>query len=715
MVAGLEMQPPRMPENLALYEVCIGLRCDSACSWCRHCRGPSGPVFAPGEGGQHLDGREPGRVRLVGGDPLRYGDLAGWARWARARPVAFLEVEGPATSLVDPAVLQRLLEAAPDAVQAVLPALDAAALAAWTGRRVTTEALLAGLESARAAGLNLVVVVPVNAATAPRLRDTLRGLRARLGAALPVVLRRVPSEADDAAWPEVRALSAFLAALAADPSPDGALTVDPAASWGACLIPPEAWRAGLVPLSRTSRRDARPVAPECESCALRPRCTWSPGPAPPRGAMRPLSHDEALALHRLSPHLALEHEPATPRTRRDRRAFDLPDLLCFAPFTSLVMCDAPQAPVPCAESWVRTEMTSAEQAASLGIPVEEVTRRDRESFAKWGHPAFVPANEDWPLLEMWNGPLVRHMRRQMLAGGPTDRCRGNCRVILGVEEPFFDAITRPDAELTPEIVANRRRLIEEVREGRVVLDAKPLELVIGVASHCNISCGFCSGPLGAYGELTERRLEEILGVLPSLMSLSVIGPGEPLMSQRFPRLLEHINDRGYPALHVSLTTNGTLLSRAWLERHRNVRFNHIRVSLNAGSAATHERMTGKRFFDRLMPSIDALAERKARSDSRFELTLSCVLSDFVLGDLHNFAEIVDRAGANVVVEPMYGNAQGLSPYVHADKLRALRDECAAVSSAFEVRNPKIARAFRAMQQFAGERLRTRNLRVLPHH
>jgi hypothetical protein len=116
-----------------------------------------------------------------------------------------------------------------------------------------------------------------------------------------------------------------------------------------------------------------------------------------------------------------------------------------------------------------------------------------------------------------------------------------------------------------------------------------------------------------------------------------------------------------------------------------------------------------------MASIEALAERKERSDSRFELTLSCVLSDFVLGDLGNFAEIVDRANANIVVEPMYGNSLNLSPYVKADKLRALRDECAAVSRAFEVRNPKVARAFRAMEQFAGERLRTRNLTVLPHH
>jgi len=708
------MDHPPSLDSLALHEVCITLRCDGGCFWNRHCRGPDGPVFAPGEGGHHFDPREPGRVRLAGGDPFRHGDLVGWARWARQQAPGFLEVEGPAASLVDPGVVARLAEAAPDAVQAVLPTLDAAALLALTGRSVDPAALLDSLRAVRDAGLRLVVVVPVDASTAPRLYATVAALRAHLGASLPIVLRRVRAEGA-APWPEVDALAASLTAVVDDPALSGSLSVDASANWGACLIPRAAWREGMVPLSRTPLRGGELLAPACETCSLRPRCTWRPDEAPPPERMRPLSHDEALSLHRLSPHLSLEHQPSTQRTRRDRRAFDLPELLCFAPFTSLVMCDTPNAPVPCAESWVRTEMTPAEQAATLGVPVAEIEARNATSYARWGYPSFVPANEDWTIQEMWNGPLVLHMRRQMLGGGPSDRCRGNCRPMLGVEEPFFDALTRPDGELTPAIVANRRRLIEEIRDGRSVLTAHPLELVLGVASHCNITCGFCTGPMGAYGELTERRFDEVVELLPTLMTLSVIGPGEPLMSQRFPKLLAHINDRGYSALQVSLTTNGTLMTRSWLERHANVRFNHIRISLNAGSAATHERMTGKRFFDRLLPAIDALAERKARSDSRFEFTLSCVLSNNVLGDLRNFAEIVDRANANIVVEPMYGNMLGLSPYVRAEKLRALRDECAAVSEAFEVRNPKVSRAFRAMEQFASERLRTRRLAVLPQH
>lgn len=701
-------------DAMALQEVCITLRCDGRCGWCARCRGPDGPVFDPGDGGHDFSSQTPRRMRLAGGDPFRYGDLAGWVAWVRPRGGAVVEVEGPAASLTAPGVMERLRAASVDAVRVVVPALDGALVAAWTGATLDASALLDALDALRLGGLPVEVVVPVNALSAPHVGRTVAALWERLGPSLAVELRRAPRGPDEArAGDELDDLAASIASLA--DTPEGALRLDPDAGWGACLLPRAAWRDGLVPLSRTPQRDAPRVGPACEGCALAPRCTWRPRDGHPTGRMRSLARDEALALHTLSPHAPLEHRPSTQRTRKDRAAYGVPDLLCFAPFTSLVMCDPPNAPVPCAESWVRTEMTRDEQARALGVTREEIDQRHATSFARWGYRAFVPADEDWPIDAMWNGPLVRHMRAQMLRGGPSDRCRGNCRVMLGVEEPFFDALTHPDAELTPAVVANRRLLLEEINAGRDALTAKPLELVIGVASHCNISCGFCSGPMGSYGELTERRLDEVMAQLPTLMNLSVVGPGEPLMSKLFPKLLEHINDTGYPSLHVSMTTNGTLMTPSWLARHRNVRLGHIRISLNAGSAATHERMTGKRFFDRLMDNIDALAERKRQSDARFELTLSCVLSEYVLGDLMNFAEIVDRANANVVVEPMYGNALGLSPYVKADRLRALRDECRAVSDAFAVRNPKVARAFRAMEQFAQGRLQRRHLAVLPQH
>jgi pyruvate-formate lyase-activating enzyme len=129
-----------------------------------------------------------------------------------------------------------------------------------------------------------------------------------------------------------------------------------------------------------------------------------------------------------------------------------------------------------------------------------------------------------------------------------------CRVIMGVEDRGADLLLRRDADLPDEPRENRRRLLDELREGRDVLTARPLDVVVGVASHCNITCGFCVGPEGQYGELTDRRREELEAWLPTLLSIGVSGPGEPLMSKNFLALLAHMARREYPALGVSLTT-----------------------------------------------------------------------------------------------------------------------------------------------------------------
>jgi MoaA/NifB/PqqE/SkfB family radical SAM enzyme len=290
-----------------------------------------------------------------------------------------------------------------------------------------------------------------------------------------------------------------------------------------------------------------------------------------------------------------------------------------------------------------------------------------------------------------------------------------CRTVMGVEDRGAEFLTLPDRELSPLVVANRSRLFDELRAGRWVLDAKPLDLVMGVASHCNIECGFCVGPKGSYGELTDARRDEVITWLPSLMSLTVSGPGEPLMSRNYLALLEDVARRAYPSLRVSLTTNGTLLTPAFLARHAAVRWSSVRISLNAGSEGTHARMTGKRLWPRVMENLDALSALRDTRDKTLEITLSCVLSEMVMGDLHRFAELVTSRGTHVVVEPMYGDMNSLSPWTRPDTLRLMAAELGAVADAYALKNPPLAKALRAVEGFARARLAGSDFTPLAHH
>lgn len=710
--------------GLPVRPFCVTAACDLLCAWCECCGGPTGVDFSPGSPEQPSFPTDPTHFRLVGGDPFTHGDLRAWVDRARHNPAAYVSVEGHAHRLLEGGALDRLLAARPDAVRVLIPALDDALLERWTAQPLVATRTLAAMDALLAAGLAVIAVVALNDVTAPHLQATVTGLAQRFLGRVPVVLLRAPvlpprpgrlhdlAVGDPA---ETFAIGEALEALPAALPFDAPLAFDALKNDPPCLLPPSARRPGLVTASRSERSLASTPAPEvCGACAWRPRCTWRPAArAVPTHAMAPLSQAEAVAMQ-----LGLEAGAAAParaeeRGRR-RAAQGLPDLLCFAPFTSLSVHELRKRPVPCAQSWVDTTSTPEMEAEALGVPEAEVVALNARAQERWGVPWHDVMNEDWPLREVWNAPLLRHMRRQMVRGGPSDRCRSSCRVVLGVEERGTPFLTRPDGELSAAVVANRRLLLDELRAGQAVLTALPLDLCVGVSSHCNISCGFCTGPMGNFGELSDRRFAEVLEFLPTLMHFSAVGPGEPLMSAGFNRLLDHIAAGDYPSLTVSVTTNGTLLRQSWIDRYQHLRWGMIRVSLNAGSAATYERMTGKAgYFERVVAGLEMLAAMRDRKRDPFELVVSCVLGANVQGDLAPFAALVDRLGARIVLEPMTGDLDGTSPYKDPGRTRDLAAECHAVADAYAIQNPPVARAFNAMATFAEERLRKRLQVILP--
>lgn len=718
-----------MKEELKLFDLPavrehITRRCSHSCAWCHGCgaRAGAGLDVPPPE-----TSPEPGKrlIRLVGGDPFRLTTLEAWVGWARRSELGRVCVEGPGATLgaADHArTLARLLSVRPDAVSISLPSVEPKAAVRWTGTPWDPTVTLDNVARLQAAGIAVEVVFPVNERTTGELEQVVTTLDRRFGSSLRIVLRRarlkqprgrLPTLGEEP-WPELDGLNDALERLPT-PLPGGAaVEMDADAGYPLCVLRPSVRTPRLVVLPRPWRRGGqRSLGSACGRCAWQPSCTWIAKTGLPASAQaRPLSVDEVTELQvddkvaRLNPHPGV--------VRFDYREIGLRALLCAAPWTTLSTTDPLHNPVPCAFSWVNTRLTPEELAAESGDPVEVEEERARQARKQWDGTWYGMANESLSLMDIWNSPLLKRMRREMKEGGASSRCRSMCRIVMGVEERGAMHFLRRDAELSETIVENRRLLIEEINEGKSVLTAKPLELMVGVSSHCNITCGFCDGPQGLYGELTDRRRDDIITLLPTLMSLGVSGPGEPLMSPNYRALLAHVADTVYPGLAISLTTNGTLLTPEFLRRHENVGWSHVRVSLNAGSAQTHERMTGKKLFERVMTNIDALCDFRDRKANGMSITLSCVLGSVQMGDLHNFAEIVTARRAKVIVEPMYGDMHGLSPWTRPERLRVLADELESVGNDFERRNPPLSRAFRAVLAFAEERLAKGETAALEH-
>ena len=717
------MPQSRRPARILVFPVGVTVACDLSCAWCANCRGPDQPSNAtpPPE----LPNDRPIVIRLVGGDPFGRADLARWGEWARGYPRARLEVEGPGHSLADPAVVERLRALQPEIVRVSLPALDASDLLAWTGRADLADKTLAGIAALAAAGLAVHVLVPINRLTVTRLAETVLGVAERFGAGVPIVLQRAPLRArggtrtidatDPLQWSEVDALGRALASLPSPLPGDAPMWFDDGADYAACLLPEAAWRPQLMSVAPTlgdRAADTFPDAARCGACAFSRHCNFRlmDGEAAPLAHMKPLDDTAARLLQSQS--TTVDIAGAT-QEKVDRKAYDLPELLCFAPWTTLTLYSRLHMPVPCAPAWVDTKMGAVETSRELKASLLRVVWNDLKTKRQSGVKYFDPTNEDWHLADMWNGPMYRQMRREMAPGGASHRCRASCRVILGVEERGVRFFTIPDLDLAPSVAENRRRLVEEVRAGKSVLESTPLELTMGVSAHCNFTCSFCSGPQGSYGELSERRLEEVIRWLPGLMQLTIVGPGEPLMSVTFKKLMEEIATREFPSLTVSLTTNGTLARPSWIKRHANVRWGQIRFSINAGSAATHERMTGKKLFDQLIENVEAVVALRDSRNPPFNFTLSCVLSQLIVDDLHRYAELVDKYRAVPVLEPMTGSDNDLSPYTSEERTRRLMEECNAVARDYQHRNPQLYAAFEAMGRFAESRLQAQIFTPLP--
>jgi len=662
-------------------------------------------------------------LRIRGGDAFRYGDLETWVGWARKTPGSAVCIEGPAATLAGAdrrTVVARIIAAQPDAVSAVLPTVAEGRTVALTGARWDPRRALEALQELHDAGLAVEVAFPVHSSTVGELPAVVSAV-AEHTRGLQLTVRRCASGshngarrgsmADGSDWKELDALSAAIAALPAKIPGDTMLQFDPAAAYAACMFEPRARRRDL--LMTPGQTGTRPLGASCDGCGWSRRCTFrADHGVPPLARIAPLTADEAFALDP-SQSKPMTNEPRPFHT--DRGLVGLPNLLCFAPWTTLSACEPRFHPVPCALSWVDTEMTPEQIAAETGAPIDDEREHERISLRELSGAWHVIDNQRLTLMDLWNSPLLRLMRREMTGGEKSSRCRAMCRVVMGVEERGIQYFQRPDAELTREVIANRERLREEIHAGKSVLTAKPLELMMGVSAHCNISCGFCDGPRGAWGDLSDRHRDEITAWLPSLMSFGVSGPGEPLMNRNFVALLQHISDVGYPSLIVSLTTNGTLLTPEFLDRNRNVPWGSVRMSVNAGSADTYERMTGKRYFDRMMRNLDALCDLRDRRDPPFSITLSFVIGSVQIGDLAKFAKIVDDHRTGIVVEPMYDNLRNLSPWILPDKLRVIADELESVADSYAERNPDITRALRAVEQFTRKRIASGDLAILKGH
>ncbi len=190
-----------------------------------------------------------------------------------------------------------------------------------------------------------------------------------------------------------------------------------------------------------------------------------------------------------------------------------------------------------------------------------------------------------PWREVWNGDLARAIRSSMLDGSYRFCNKRTCPTIQSSQ--FF---TFEELEADP-------KWSDIVKTGETTMQRGPEMLNLSYDRTCNLACPSCRTSTYAADDMTRARFDamqetEILPLLKNAKTVFVTGSGDPFASKNFRRLMQQLDAEDYPNLKFIIMTNGMLFTpRQWAafpSLHRRVE--SLRISLDAATAATHERL-----------------------------------------------------------------------------------------------------------------------------
>ena len=115
-----------------------------------------------------------------------------------------------------------------------------------------------------------------------------------------------------------------------------------------------------------------------------------------------------------------------------------------------------------------------------------------------------------------------------------------------------------------------------------------------ITYQCNLRCEHCYINAGPNPSKPELGVEETLSIARQIVEhripLVVFTGGEPLISEKFWRVLEYFSENGRPKTSVS--TNGTLITIDAAERLRRLGVSYVGVSLDSLKPDVHDKFRG---------------------------------------------------------------------------------------------------------------------------
>lgn len=192
----------------------------------------------------------------------------------------------------------------------------------------------------------------------------------------------------------------------------------------------------------------------------------------------------------------------------------------------------------------------------------------------------------------------------------------------------------------------------ESHYGRAVLAAAPRKIFLQIDAPCNADCVFCSrDEKYSFFNFKEYRRElhpRLFSILRRAEELLFTGSGELLLLPEAGQILSYFNAQ-YPQAAKYLATNASHRDRRlWDLFCRPEDRYTLQISLHAGSAAVHRRVTGLDSYDAVMENLSFLCGHRARHGWP-KINLMFVMTSANISDLPAFVRLAGRLGVDKLI------------------------------------------------------------------
>jgi radical SAM protein with 4Fe4S-binding SPASM domain len=172
----------------------------------------------------------------------------------------------------------------------------------------------------------------------------------------------------------------------------------------------------------------------------------------------------------------------------------------------------------------------------------------------------------------------------------------------------------------------------------------PMIVVWNITQACNLACSHCyqNARRKLPDELTQDEQIDLVDQLAdAYVSMLAFAGGEPLMSESFWRTCRHAVERG---LHVTVATNGTLLTPRNVERLRETGIKILEVSLDSVDPAKHNRFRGAGTWEKTVEGIkNAVAQSTGRN---YRVSVASTITQMNYGEAEDLMKFAIDLGAH---------------------------------------------------------------------